>query len=184
MNRRHFLSTSFAALGASALPAIEPIKRPGRPRLPLGCAAYGFREYFTAMKDKEVKPKEGHEPMDMLKFIAEKGCRLVITTDHGTVRVTEPSKVVGDRNTNTNLRYKHGKNLTYEAKDVFAVKDPSKALLPRANVSTVTRWRTSAGMLSSSARCSTVSHANAPHPALRLKTSARWRCACLQTQWG
>ena len=74
-----------------------------------------------------------HSPLlDMLKFIAEKGCRLVITTDHGTVRVTEPSKVVGDRNTNTNLRYKHGKNLTYEAKDVFAVKDPSKALLPRA----------------------------------------------------
>ncbi len=79
-----------------------------------------------------------HSPLlDMLKFIAEKGCRVVITTDHGTVRVTEPSKVVGDRNTNTNLRYKHGKNLTYEAKDVFAVKDPAKALLPRANVSTV-----------------------------------------------
>ena len=79
-----------------------------------------------------------HSPLlDMMKFIAEKGCRLVITTDHGTIRVTEPSKVVGDRNTNSNLRYKHGKNLTYEAKDVFAVKDPAKALLPRANVSTV-----------------------------------------------
>lgn len=79
-----------------------------------------------------------HSPLlDMLKFMAEKGCRVVITTDHGTIRVTEPSKVVGDRNTNTNLRYKHGKNLTYEARDVFAVKDPAKALLPRANVSTV-----------------------------------------------
>ena len=73
----------------------------------------------------------------MLRFIASKGARLVITTDHGTVRVTQPSKVVGDRNTNTNLRYKHGRNLTYEAKDVFAVKDPAKALLPKANVSTV-----------------------------------------------
>jgi hypothetical protein len=72
----------------------------------------------------------------MLRTIAEKGCRLVITTDHGTVRVTEPSKVIGDRNTNTNLRYKHGKNLTYEARDVLAIKDPAKALLPRANVST------------------------------------------------
>lgn len=78
-----------------------------------------------------------HSPLlDMLKTIAEKRCRLVITTDHGTIRVTEPSKVIGDRNTNTNLRYKHGRNLTYEAKDVFAVKDPAKALLPRANVST------------------------------------------------
>ena len=78
-----------------------------------------------------------HSPLlDILKTIAEKGGRVVITTDHGTVRVTQPSKVIGDRNTNTNLRYKHGRNLTYEAKDVFAVKDPAKALLPRANVST------------------------------------------------
>lgn len=78
-----------------------------------------------------------HSPLlDMLRTIAAKGGRVVITTDHGTVRVTEPSKVVGDRNTNTNLRYKHGRNLTYEARDVFAVKEPAKALLPRANVST------------------------------------------------
>ncbi len=77
MNRRRLLATGFAALGASALPAIEPIKRLGKPRLPLGCAAYGFREYFTAMKDKEVKPKEGHPPMDMFQFIdfcADNGC--------------------------------------------------------------------------------------------------------------
>ncbi len=79
-----------------------------------------------------------HSPLfDILKDIAAKGGRLVITTDHGTVRVTEPSKVVGDRNTNTNLRYKHGKNLTYEAKEVLAIKDPAKAFLPRTNVSSV-----------------------------------------------
>jgi len=69
MNRRTFLTTSFAALGASASPAIGPFKRPGKPRLLLGCAAYGFREYFTVSRDKPQKPKEGHEPMDMLKFI-------------------------------------------------------------------------------------------------------------------
>ena len=62
---------------------------------------------------------------------------MVICTDHGTVRVTEPTKVVGDRNTTSNLRYKHGKNLTYEAREVFAIKDPAKAFLPRTNVSTV-----------------------------------------------
>lgn len=78
-----------------------------------------------------------HSPLlDILKEIAAKGGRLVITTDHGTVRVTTPSKVVGDRNTNTNLRYKHGRNLTYEARDVLAIKEPAKAQLPRANVST------------------------------------------------
>jgi CheY-like chemotaxis protein len=72
------------------------------------------------------------------KGIAERGGRLVITTDHGTIRVTEPSKVVGDRNTNTNLRYKHGRNLTYEASATcWPIKDPAKAFLPKANVSTV-----------------------------------------------
>ena len=77
-----------------------------------------------------------HSPLlDILKTIAEKGGRVVITTDHGTVRVTQPSKVIGDRNTNTNLRYKHGRNLTYEAKDVLAIKDPVQGFLPRANVS-------------------------------------------------
>lgn len=77
MKRRNFLATAAGTLGATALPAIEPLKRAGRPHFQLGCAAYGFREYFTVMKDKEVKPKEGHEPMDMLKFIdfcADHGC--------------------------------------------------------------------------------------------------------------
>lgn len=79
-----------------------------------------------------------HSPLfDILKGIAERGGRVVITTDHGTIRVGEPSKVVGDRNTNSNLRYKHGRNLTYEQRDVLEIKDPAKAHLPRANVSTV-----------------------------------------------
>lgn len=79
-----------------------------------------------------------HSPLfDILKGIAERGGRLVITTDHGTIRVNEPSKVVGDRNTNTNLRYKHGRNLTYEDRDVLVVKDPARIHLPKANVSSV-----------------------------------------------
>jgi CheY-like chemotaxis protein len=79
-----------------------------------------------------------HSPLfDILKGIAEKGGRVLITTDHGTIRVTEPSKVIGDRNTNSNLRYKFGRNLTYEARDVLAIKDPAQAFLPKANVSTV-----------------------------------------------
>lgn len=78
-----------------------------------------------------------HSPLlDILRVIAEKGGRVVITTDHGTVRVTQPSKVVGDRNTNTNLRYKTSRNLSYEAKDVLAIKEPAQAFLPRTNVST------------------------------------------------
>jgi hypothetical protein len=78
-----------------------------------------------------------HSPLhDILKQIAEKKGMLVITTDHGSMRVTEPSKVIGDRNTTTNLRYKQGKNLNYEKRDVLEVKNPDEAFLPRINVST------------------------------------------------
>lgn len=72
---------------------------------------------------------------DIIKVIAEKKCRMVIATDHGTIKVTEPSKVVGDRNVNTNLRYKQGKNLDYVKKDVFEVRNPADAFLPKNNVS-------------------------------------------------
>lgn len=77
-----------------------------------------------------------HSPLlDIFKQLAERKARVIITTDHGTIRVKEPSKVIGDRNTNTNLRYKQGKNLQYEKKDVFEVKNPLDAYLPRTNVS-------------------------------------------------
>jgi DNA-binding response OmpR family regulator len=77
-----------------------------------------------------------HSPLkDIMERIAEHDVNVVITTDHGTVRVQEPSKVVGDRNTNTNLRYKQAKNLNYQEKDVFAVRNPHDAYLPKVNVS-------------------------------------------------
>lgn len=77
-----------------------------------------------------------HSPLlEILKKLADKKCKVIITTDHGTVHVKEPSRVIGDRNTNTNLRYKQGKNLQYEKKDVFEIKNPHEAHLPRTNVS-------------------------------------------------
>lgn len=74
--------------------------------------------------------------MDILRRIAAKGYRAVITTDHGTIRVDSPVKVVGDKNTNTNLRYKLGKSLGYNAKQVFEIKAPARFGLPSPNVST------------------------------------------------
>ena len=59
----------------------------------------------------------------------------MITTDHGTIRVKRPSKVIGDRNTNSNLRYKQGKNLNFNNKEVFLVKNPQDAMLPKLHVS-------------------------------------------------
>jgi CheY-like chemotaxis protein len=74
--------------------------------------------------------------LDILKQVAEKNCKLIITTDHGTIRVNNPVKVVGDKNTNSNLRYKAGRNLNYNSKEVFEVKNPQDAFLPKSNVST------------------------------------------------
>jgi hypothetical protein len=77
-----------------------------------------------------------HSPLlEALKRMSDKKVKLIITTDHGTIRVKEPSKIIGDRNTNTNLRYKQGKNLAYEKKDVLEIKNPSDAFLPKLNVS-------------------------------------------------
>ncbi len=77
-----------------------------------------------------------HSPLlEMIKFIAFKKAKLVITTDHGTVHVKEPTKIVGDKTVNTNLRYKQGRALDYNAKEVFEIKNPSDAFLPKQNVS-------------------------------------------------
>jgi CheY-like chemotaxis protein len=72
---------------------------------------------------------------EMLQNIAEKDVQLFIATDHGTIRVQSPSKVIGDKDTTTNLRYKVGRNLKYANKDVLEIKDPSKVLLPKPNIS-------------------------------------------------
>ena len=73
--------------------------------------------------------------LDFFRRVAEKGCRLVLTTDHGTIRVSNPIKVVGDKNTNTNLRYKVGKSLAYNPKQVYEIKRPERFGLPSPNVS-------------------------------------------------
>jgi hypothetical protein len=78
-----------------------------------------------------------HSPLlDVLKKIAEKKVKLIITTDHGTIRVKRPFKIVGDRTVNTNLRYKQGKNLGYEGEKVMVSTKPERLFLPKLNVST------------------------------------------------
>jgi len=70
-----------------------------------------------------------------LKKLADKKVQLFITTDHGTIRVNQPSKVIGDKETTTNLRYKVGRNLQYDRKDVLEITDPHKVGLPMPNMS-------------------------------------------------
>ena len=72
----------------------------------------------------------------LLRLLAQTNYRIIITTDHGSIRTNNPVKIVGDRNTNTNLRYKLGKNLSYDDRDLFTIKEPQKAFLPSPNLST------------------------------------------------
>ncbi|UGS24732.1 T9SS response regulator signal transducer PorX [Flavobacterium channae] len=73
--------------------------------------------------------------LEMIQQAQALGFRLILTTDHGTINCKNPSKVIGDKNTSLNLRYKTGRSLTYEDKDVYAVKDPKKIGLPALNMS-------------------------------------------------
>ena len=78
-----------------------------------------------------------HSPLwEMMKMVAAKKGRMVITTDHGTIRVKRPFKIAGDRSVNSNLRYKQGKNLGFEGDKIMAVSKPEKLFLPRQAVST------------------------------------------------
>lgn len=72
---------------------------------------------------------------EMLKILSTHRVRIVFSTDHGTIRVQNPVKVIGDKSTSSNLRYKMGRNLDYNPKEVFELKNPEKALLPKTNIS-------------------------------------------------
>ena len=78
-----------------------------------------------------------HSPLlDLLEKLSEKKVKVILTTDHGTICVKRPFKIIGDRNVNTNLRYKQGKNLSYQDDKIFATSKPERFFLPKLNVST------------------------------------------------
>lgn len=72
---------------------------------------------------------------ELLKLISSHHVRVIFSTDHGTIRVQNPVKIIGDRSTTSNLRYKMGRNLDYDPRKVFELKDPSRAFLPKSNIS-------------------------------------------------
>ncbi len=77
-----------------------------------------------------------HSPLnELLRSLSDEGVTVVLTTDHGNVRVKNPIKIVGDRSTSPNLRYKLGRNLAYNPKEVFEIANPKSAGLPSPNIS-------------------------------------------------
>ncbi|HEX2970295.1 MAG TPA: response regulator [Bacteroidales bacterium] len=77
-----------------------------------------------------------HSPLfDLLKLLSTHNVRVIFSTDHGTIRVQNPVKIVGDRKTSPNLRYKMGRNLDYDPRKVFEITNPEKGMLPKSNIS-------------------------------------------------
>jgi len=77
-----------------------------------------------------------HSPLiELLKKLKGSDIKIVLTTDHGTIRVNNPVKIIGDRKSSTNIRYKLGRNLDYPEKEVFEIKNPPDGHLPRSNIS-------------------------------------------------
>jgi CheY-like chemotaxis protein len=77
-----------------------------------------------------------HSPLfELLKTLVSHSVKVIFSTDHGTIRVQNPVKIIGDRSTSSNLRYKMGRNLDYDPKKVFELKNPEKAMLPKTNIS-------------------------------------------------
>jgi CheY-like chemotaxis protein len=73
--------------------------------------------------------------MELFRELAQKNICVLLTTDHGAIRVSHPVKVLGDKTTSRNLRYKLGKNLSYNPREVYEILHPEKAHLPKATVS-------------------------------------------------
>ncbi|MDR1877525.1 MAG: PglZ domain-containing protein [Flavobacteriaceae bacterium] len=77
---------------------------------------------------------ENSSILKIIQLAAEEGYKVIVTTDHGTIYVKKPSRVIGDKESSTNLRYKLGKNLQFEEKDVFVINNPEECFLPKVNV--------------------------------------------------
>ena len=69
----------------------------------------------------------------ILKEIKSWGHKIVITSDHGSLRVNKPVKIKGDKTTSTGIRYKHGRNIHSPDKGGLTISDPTKYGLPREN---------------------------------------------------
>ncbi len=71
---------------------------------------------------------------EVFQSLARTECTVVVTTDHGAIRSLRSTKVIGDRETSTALRYKYGRNLKCDAEHALFIDDPEAYGLPRHGI--------------------------------------------------
>jgi len=94
-------------------------------------------QYESAYRSLTLSWFKHSSTLDLFRVLSENKIKVILTTDHGTIKVDNPIKVVGDKGTNVNLRYKVGKNLGYNKKEVFEIAQAAKVGLPNPNLSSV-----------------------------------------------
>lgn len=78
-----------------------------------------------------------HSPlMNIFRKIAESDAIAFLTSDHGSIRGMHGTKVIGDRETSTNLRYKYGRSLKVDKKHAAFIRDPLDWKLPKRGLNT------------------------------------------------
>tara|TARA_E500000331_G_C17180856_1_gene680487 strand:- start:580 stop:1290 length:711 start_codon:yes stop_codon:yes gene_type:complete len=120
-------------------------------KVPLNVLVYNFVDMLSHARTdiqmiRELAPDESayraltktwfeHSSLfEVLKKLSSKKVKVMITTDHGTIRVKKPEKIKADRKINHNLRFKIGKNLGFNPKSVFHMHKPEAFKLPKLNL--------------------------------------------------
>ncbi len=67
---------------------------------------------------------------ELLKDLTRRDCRVIVTSDHGFIRVRRPTLIYGSREISANLRYKHGAALRVDEKEALLIHRPENYALP------------------------------------------------------
>ncbi len=76
-----------------------------------------------------------HSPLlELIKNLTGRKAIVIITSDHGSIRIYNPVRIKGDRDTSVNLRFKIGRNLEFDPKEAFSVRNPGDIFLPKTTI--------------------------------------------------
>lgn len=67
---------------------------------------------------------------NLIKEAGRNGYRIMVTSDHGTIRVKRATQIMADREASANIRFKQGRNLKVNPRDAWFINDPNRLRIP------------------------------------------------------